>query len=381
MKVRRALGMTAVLLGFALAACGVPEDPEAGGETKADSTRTDSLGKQPEAQVAAAVPVETARAVAGPISAFLPFDSTIKTEASVEIFPRISGLVEAVEVEEGDRVTAGQALLQLEDEELGLAVRESEVNLRHLEASFERTEEMFRRKLLSDQDYENGRYELEQARLRRERARMELQHATVRAPFAGVITERHVQLGSRVAPGARLFGLIKLDEMIAEVFIPGQHLAEVEVGQRAVVTSEFLGGAEFGGRVKRISPVVDPGSGTFRVTVGLEDPGEHLRPGIFVNVHIITATHESAVLVPKEAVVYDGRDRYVFAVADTVASRIKLDPGFENASFVEALSLVEAGTPVIVVGQEGLRDGARVRVVDQDNDPEPADSPPRPDPQ
>jgi multidrug efflux pump subunit AcrA (membrane-fusion protein) len=112
--------------------------------------------------------------------------------------------------------------------------------------------------------------------------------------------------------------------------------------------------------------VVDPRSGTFKVTVGLHDRFEYLRPGLFVNVRIITDTHEQAVLIPKQAVVYDGGDKFVFTVDDTAAVRIKLQPGFEDADFIEALADIKPDTPIIIVGQNGLKDQARVRIVNQE---------------
>jgi membrane fusion protein (multidrug efflux system) len=329
--------------------------------TAADSTAADST------RIAEAVPVETAPATSGDISSFLSFNSTLETEAAVEIYPRIGGLVEALEGEEGDWVASGDTLLRINDDELRLAFRESEVNLHHLEAGFERTQEMFQRQLVSEQDYENAKLEIEQARLGCQKARLALEHTRVCAPFSGVIAERHVQVGSRVEPGTRLFALVKLDEMLARVFVPGQHLTSIRTGQKAIITSDFLEDRRFAGWVKRISPVVDPKSGTFKVTVGIEASQEHLRPGIFVNVEIVTDTHENAVLVPKEAVVYDGGDRYVFVVEGTTASRVKLDAGFENSRFIEALSLIQPDTPIIVVGQNGLKDKARVKIVNQED--------------
>lgn len=365
-------GWAWVLLAALLWSCGEGEEGE--GEdrdgdqataqtdsTAADSAATDTLAKKIEA-----VPVEIALAHSGSISSYLLFNSTIETEASVEIFPQISGLVERVAVEEGDRVEAGDTLLYIEDEELRIAKREAQVNRDYQQTSYERTEEMFKRKLISDQEFETKKYDLEQSRLRLERAQLTLEHAAITAPFSGVITERHVQVGARVSSGSKLYDLIKLDDMIARVFVPGQYLTTIGNDQQAAITSEFLPDKRFQGWVKRISPVVDPRSGTFKVTVGLHDRFEYLRPGLFVNVRIITDTHEQAVLIPKQAVVYDGGDKFVFTVDDTAAVRIKLQPGFEDADFIEALADIKPDTPIIIVGQNGLKDQARVRIVNQE---------------
>ena len=331
----------------------------------ADSTSTESADADGERQ---AVPVETEPAIVGDISSYLLFSSTIETEAAVEVYPEVSGLVRRVAVEEGDHVAADETLVALDDDQARLEDLESQVNLRHLEAGFERMDEMYSRQLVSSQTYEDKQFELEQAKLRRARAKLALEHTVVRAPFSGVITSRNVQLGSRVAQSTKLFDLVKLDDLIAQVFVPGKHLSEVETGQSVEVESHYQEGVVFDGQVKRISPVVDPRSGTFKVTVGLGDNWRDLRPGIFVNVRIITDTHRDAVLLPKQAIVYDGGERYVFVVADSVANRVQVDAGFENAHHVEARALVQAGESIIVVGQSGLRDSTTVRVMNVEAD-------------
>jgi membrane fusion protein (multidrug efflux system) len=327
--------------------------------TGTDSSRTDSAA----AKERDSVPVWTAVAQRGDISSYLVFSSTVETEAAIEIHPEVSGQVETVLVEEGDQVTADQLLVALANDQARLEDRESGFNLRYLEGSFGRTEEMYKSKMISEQAYEDKLYELEHARMRQERAALALTHMEIRAPFSGVITSRQVQVGARVAPGARMFDLIKLDDMIARVHVPGRYMRKVKTGQIAEVESDFIEDMLFAGYVKRISPIVDPSSGTFKVTVGLRDRWQYLRPGIFINVRVVIDTHQDAILIPKEAVVYDGTDRYVFVVADSIAQRIQLDVGFENSLFIEARSAIIADTPVIVVGQNGLKDQTRVKVI------------------
>ncbi|MFH1568753.1 MAG: efflux RND transporter periplasmic adaptor subunit [Gemmatimonadota bacterium] len=373
-------GLLAPLAAAVLLGCGAGGKGGDGGEAGADSTAADSTAADSTAADSAlaaadsaaadsarkapeAVPVETAPAAVDDISSYLLFSSTVETEAAVEVHPQVSGLVVAVRAEEGDHVARGDTLVRLDDNQARIDAAESEVNYRHLESNFGRTDEMFRRKLISTQEYENAKYQLDQARLGRDKTRLVLEYTAITAPFSGVLTNRYVQVGGRVGPGDKLFDLVKLDDMIARVFVPGRYLTAVRTGQEAVVESDFLPGMNFAGHVRRISPVVDPKSGTFKVTVGLEDRWEHLRPGIFVNVQIITDTHRGAILVPKEAIVYDGGDKYVFVVEDSAAVKVRLDAGFENSRFVEARSLIDAGTPVIVVGQSGLKDRARVKVV------------------
>ena len=343
-----------------------------GGSDPAAAAKRASTAEKDKARQAAAemVPVETALVTRGEISAFLPFNATLETESVVDIYPQTNGQVEALLVEEGQVVKEGDALLKIEDRELKVDVEESTGNYDHLKRNFERIDDLYKRSLVNKQDYETQSYQLDQARLKLERAKIRLAYATVRAPFDGVISSRETQVGARVGSGTKLFSMVKLDDLVARVFVPGRYLPNVAENQTAIVTSEFLPDRTFKGWVKRISPVIDPKSGTFKVTVGVRgDKPTDLPPGLFVGVRIITDTRADAVLIPKRAVVYEGGERYVYTVVKDRAVKKKLTAGFEDPNNVQALSGFEVGTPVIVLGQSGLKEGSLVRSVNPGTGP------------
>ncbi|MEO7415189.1 MAG: efflux RND transporter periplasmic adaptor subunit, partial [Opitutaceae bacterium] len=270
----------------ASAAAAVPDAAKTkAAEEKAAAQKAAVAKDQARLAAAEAVPVETAPVIRGPISAFLTYNSTLETEAIVDIYPQTGGQVEALLVEEGHVVHAGDPLLKIEDRELRVDSEETSINYLHQQQGAARIEDLFKRTMINKQDYDDNRYQLEQARLKDERAKLRLSYATVRAPFDGVVATRDTQVGARVGTGTKLFSLVKLDEIVARVFVPGRYLPVVALDQPAIVTSEFLPDRVFKGWVKRISPVIDPKSGTFKVTVGVrgEKPSD-LPPGLFVGV-------------------------------------------------------------------------------------------------
>jgi len=312
------------------------------------------------------IPVQVASVTRGPIAASLAFNSTLETESVVDIFPRITGQVDQLLVEEGDFVTAGTPLLIIDDRELRVDADEAQVNLARETADYVRSEELFERGLVNQQDFENARYSREQMQLRAERARIRLDYATVRAPFNGVISERDVQVGARVATGTRLFSFVSLQDMVAKVFVPGRYLTSVKADQSASITSEFLPGKSYEAWVKRISPIIDPASGTFKVTVGVRAPDAAIVPGLFVRASIVTEERPTALLIPKTAVVYEGGSQYIFAVRQERAKRIRLDAGFETSTTIEVKSGLQEGDFVVVLGQSGLKDNESVKIVEPD---------------
>ena len=161
-----------------------------------------------------------------------------------------------------------------------------------------------------------------------------------------------------------LFRIVDIREKIAVVHIPEREIGRVKKGQQAYLSTDNIPDIHFESYVKRLSPHVDAESGTFKVTVGVNDPENRLRPGMYVSVHIVTETHRYALLIPKAAVVYENGLPYSFFIEhDTLARRIRLERGFSNERYVEVLSSISDTDRVVVVGQNGLKDGARIKIV------------------
>ena len=369
--IRRLVLLAAFLAGGALTGCG---GEKAKGENKteaaADSTKTDSTAtdttkaaKDKAKKTPEGVPVKVHRVQQGVISSYLLYNAKVEAEETVDVYAHGTGLVKRVLAEEGDRVRADQVLVHLVDHELKLAEAEAKIAYLKLENDFKRQKKIFDKNLLSKEEYERDEFDLEQAKIRWQRAQLDLDHALVRSPIAGVVAERIVRLGDRIGPSTKLYALVNMRSLISRAHVPGGELPNISVGQPARITTDLLPDDDFPGRIIRISPVVDPNSGTFRVTLAIDDADERLRPGMFVTTRIVTATHEEALLVPKRAVVYDDGYPHVFVVEDSTARKIQLDVGFEDTENLEVLSGVGHGDSIVVVGQNGLKDLARVRVI------------------
>ena len=346
--------------------------------TKADSTRADSAkvakkrqrnkpnprAKNQKPRVAEGVPVKVSVVGTGKISQHVLYSATVEAEETIDIYARGSGLVRRVLVEEGAQVREGQVMVELVDDELKLNEAEAKLAYQKQEGQLRRKEELFNRQLLAKEEYEDLKINVEQSKIRWERARLSLDHARVRAPLSGVISKRSVKLGDRIGASTKLYEMVNLSRLIAYVHVPGQGMHNLAVGQPALVTTDFLPGTNFEGKILRISPVVDPGSGTFKVTLELKSKNRLLRPGMFVNAHIVTATHPRAVLVPKRAVVYDDGMPHVFVVSDSTVNKVRFEMGFDDIEFVEVLAGVKKGDQIVVVGQNGLKDKAKVRIIE-----------------
>lgn len=311
------------------------------------------------------IPVEVTKVKRGLISDFILLSTNLETEKMASVYSRVQGLVENISAEEGDNVKKGQILMTLEADEYVLAEEKARLNYLSQKSDYNRMEAMYQENLLSKEEFEKARYTLQGLEVDWKQAKLNLSYTRITTPIAGVVGDRLIKPGDRIQPADKLYSVINTSEMIAVVYAPEKQMGNVVKNQRAYITSDHLDGEQYEGWIKRVSPVVDPQSGTFKITIGVKNKNNILKSGMFVNTHIITATHENAVLIPKTAIVYENEQLSVYVVRDSIVNKVALKVGFQDGEKIESLEGIEEGDLIIVVGQAGLKDKTKVRIVNE----------------
>lgn len=310
--------------------------------------------------------MEVATLKKGHIQATLKASTHLEAEESVQVFSRTSNHVKELLVEEGDGVKKGELLLVLENAEQENTLEKAKVQHEKALREFERQKSLYEQSLISEQAYSDAQFELKQRKLSLEEAQQQYDYTQIRAPIAGTITERVVNLGDYVKPNQHLFSLVDFNSLVAYVYLPEKNLPQLAVDQPCRLVNTALGSKPFKGRVKRISPVVDPQTGTFKVTISAPNQG-YLRPGLFIETRIILETHEDALLIPKQALVYDEDQLYVYRLDPThnppTAHRVLVEPLLTDPVHVEPAHSFDSGDLVVIGGQTGLKEGAAVRII------------------
>jgi membrane fusion protein (multidrug efflux system) len=322
-----------------------------------------------------AVAVEVAALERGAMEAVLRFSTNLEAETQVEVLVEADRRVTRLLVEEGDEVRKGQLLLALQDDQQRTDLAQVESELRKVEREYERQQRLFGQGLIAEEAFNQATYEIEQLQLRKEEAERALSYTQVKAPISGVITNRWVNVGDHVSLGQKVFEIVDFNSIVARVFVPEKELAQLAPNLPARITASALGEARFDGRVDRIAPTVDPASGTVKVTVALPRRAG-LRPGLFVDVQLVTETYDDALRVPKRALVQDGEQTFLYRLASNptgtaaeadqadLVERLEIKAALEDKDYVLPVGeLLAPGDQVVVSGQVGLKDGARVRVV------------------
>lgn len=306
---------------------------------------------------------------------------TVEADHQTEVMAEVSGRVVAILQDEGASVAAGTPVIQIDPDEYRNEAQSTAAELSRAEAQLEADAKQLERfeKLLAagavDQAtyddlvarVESGKAAVEQARARLGTARLDLGKSTVRAPFAGTVGRRHVQLGEYVSgggEGSALFDLVDDDPLKVRFSVPELYANDIRTGDQITfrVRTDTATGRE--AQVDYVSPRIDPATRTIEVTAVYTNPDEVVRPGAYADVRVTTSVLEDAAIVPEVALYTEGTDNYVYVIVqDSTAERRKVELGPRIDGTVVLLSGVRPGEAVITAGHTGLRDGALVRVV------------------
>jgi membrane fusion protein (multidrug efflux system) len=311
---------------------------------------------------------------------------TVAAVQGVTVSADLPGVVERIAFDSGRRVEKGDILVQLDtrQEQAQLAGAESQLQLARL--NFERMQGLVQQDAVSRAEYDAAAAAHTQAEARLREIRATIERKTIRAPFAGVLGIRQVNLGQYLAGGDPVVPLQSVDPVFVNFGVPQQDANQVRVGRRVRITVGELGDDEFAGRVSALDSVVDQTTRNVQVQATLANPGGTLRPGMFVQAQVILGASRPVVALPASAINYAPYGDSVFVVTDMKSPQgqayrgvrqqvVKLGPA--RGDQVAVLSGLNPGEEVVTSGAFKLRNGAAVQV---NNKVQPANSPaPKPE--
>ena len=389
-----------VALPVFLVACSGAEGEEGSGE------------QQPAAPIPA---VEAVQARYGSLPLRERLTGTVRATGQVGIYPNTSGPIVSVLAQDGDYVQRGEALVQIRPQtsqsqlaqaQANLSVakaaaQQAQANLQELKTQFKRTEALAADSLVSVEALETQRAQLQAAEARYAQAQAEVQRAraavqeseeavsqtVVRAPVSGRVGQRNAEVGMMASGQTRLFTIGRLDQVKVEVPVTQEMLGKLEEGQRVAISAEGIPDSLITAEVSRISPFLEEGSYSASAEIDVSNPGNLLKPGMFVTVDVFYGESQQATLVPKSALYEDPStgSRGVYVASSLGSEIIPEEPSSPNDQApltpptpmqfrdVEVLAEgralagvrgIDRGTWVVVVGQHLLQNGqgeAKVR--------------------
>lgn len=357
-----------ILTFLLLAACQPGGEQE---EATAENETTEESEEKSDEEDTPAIPVETSSATRGDIYATYSGTAPVEAFTDAAVIAKVGGEVRKIYVEEGDDVKAGQILARLDGDRLRLEQLQTEANLNKLQRDYQRNVDLNERGLISAGDFEKIRYEMEALAATNKLAKLQLSYTDIRAPIDGVISERFIKVGNTLEIGTPTFQVTSLEPLVSYLHVPEREFRRIVPGQSSLLTIDALGGETFPATVARVSPVVDPATGTFKITIEVSDETRRLKPGMFARIGIVHDVHINALQVPRSALLDEIGTTSIFVVEDDVAYRREVETGFSGDGQVEITAGLTDSDIFVAIGQGGLKEGSKVTVINVD---EPAES-------
>jgi len=307
--------------------------------------------------------------------------ATLRAVRGADIAPEVAGVVTAIRFRSGDEVGEGAALVQLNNASEVAQLESLKASAQLAEINYRRDVEQLRKGFVTQAVVDTDVANLKAAKAHVDEQQALLDKKLVRAPFAGRLGIRSVDLGQYVAAGTKLVTLQSLDPIFVDFSVPQTQLTRVGAGQQVSVATDALPGERFEGTIAATDARVDPATRNVQVRASLRNPSHHLLPGMFVNVEVQSGAAQRYLTLPQTAISFNPYGDTVFVVEKKdegsdakprlVATQRFVTTGATRGDQIAVLSGIKKGETVVSAGQLKLRNGSPVRV---DNSVQPSDA-------
>jgi len=314
--------------------------------------------------------------------------------ATVEATPKVAGRIESVSVRLGDRVSRGQRLAKLEDQELkeqirqaqaayevsAATIRQREADLRLAQTNLDRSKNLFERQLIPRQTFDDtdarqqaaaaqldlARAQFSQAQARLDELKINLDNTVITSPVSGFVGRRLLDPGAWVTPNSSFLSLVDISKVRLVANIVEKDLRKVAAGMSADVKVDAFPDETFTGRIAHVAPVLDPSTRTAQIEIEIDNAESRLKPGMYANVQFTTAKREKTLVVPTRAIVDLNGSRGVFLPLDDNTAKFKpVSVGMIDGELAEVAAGLTDGDRIVTTGAAALREGDRIVLAGQ----------------
>lgn len=301
------------------------------------------------------------------------------------VYSKVSGNIEKIFVDIGDYVRQGQVLALMDTTLYSQNARsargnflQADVGYVNNKTNFERSKSLYEQKLIARQDLDNAQTAMESSGAQREAAYAnyqnsltQLSYCKITAPFTGVITKRLFDPGAFISAGgsgqnASIFILMNGAQLKSIINIPEKYVPQLSKISDVEVTADAIPNKTFKGKLSKISEAVDLQTRTMAVEINIENPEKQLKPGMFATINLVIEKKPNSLVVPNQVLLNDGTGDFVFELKpDTTAVKKYVKTGIRKTDKSEIVSGLTANDRIIVVGQNLIKEGTKVKIVKQ----------------
>jgi membrane fusion protein, multidrug efflux system len=297
---------------------------------------------------------------------------SLEAVQGVMVSAELKGKVENIAFKPGAMARAGDLLVQQDISSETAQLRASEAAVALAKITLDRTRKLLAIGTASQSQYDNADAQYKQAAAQADDIRATIAKKTIRAPFAGRLGIRLINLGQTLNEGDAIVSLQSFDPIFVNFSLPQQQLARIRPGLLVRMTTDALPGRTIEGKITAINPAVDAATRNIRVQATAANSGEQLRPGMFVNVAVVLPAQIEVLSIPATAVLYAPYGDSVFIVEEKkndksgrpgkIVRQQFVRLGMKRGDFIAVASGLKEGETIVSTGVFKLRNGQAVVV-------------------
>jgi len=314
-----------------------------------------------------AVSVKVKKVQIQPFYHYLELTGNVSAVQSAFISPQINGQVLAVNVEDGDVVTAGQSLVEINSTIIRNSISEVESQLALATTTYEKQKELYEKKITSEIQFLQVKTQKEALEKKLATLQEQLSFTKVLAPFSGIVENIRIKVGELAAPGRQLLELVNLNKMKILADVSESYIAKIHIGDSVEVRFPDYPSLQYHIPIYRKSNIINPSSRTFSIELRFLNKNKLVKPNMIANLRLCDYATDSALVVPSIIIKKDFDKSFVFVMkhkdGKTIAEKITVETGQSydgNTMITRGLSENDA---VIVDGYNQIVDGSVVESV------------------
>ncbi len=312
-------------------------------------------------------PVRVVKPEFGDLERIFRLNGYVEAETTLTVLPRISGSLNAVYVEVGDRVEKGQTLAEIDAESYALTLKQAESSYLAAKSTFERLQRLYESRSTSKQSYDEAKAQYEASKSQYELAKLQYTYTNIKAPIGGVVLIKHASAGSLVSPQVPIVTIGDLSNLVIHARVPEQYYRSFSSSPEELGISGRIpaaGDSVFEGSIRTLSPYISPETKSFEVTIELLGDTSEVRPGMFIYLSFRLDRREDVYYLPYDTLT-GGHNLWYVDMDTETAKKIEFEPGYSSD---DAFCIPEeyADYAFIIEGQHFLKEGQAVKIMNSE---------------
>ena len=312
-----------------------------------------------------AIPVTIAKAEITDLSNSLTLVGTIMAGSDVNIVAEAGGRILQLHANPGQYKSAGSVIAELDSELRRASVMNAQAAYEKAKMDYDRMEKMFKEGVVNAMQMDQARYGFQAAEAQLIMSKRQLRDTKVTTPISGIINARMVDQGATVAINAVIANIVDISTLKVKVNVSEKDAFALKNGDKVIVTTDVYLGVEFSGQVASIAPKADEAH-TYPIEIRMSNSKQYpLKAGMFGKVSFTSIEKSDALIIPRSALIGSIKNPKVFVIKDGKAELRDVQTGADAGIKLEIISGLQAGESIVTNGQNNLRPGSKVTIINK----------------